>query len=200
MATHVEAVRAGEAFVRNFYRAFWSTTSAMIVFLTMAFHSANGSETLWQIGTFDQASIEFTKQIDYASPVDDPIFVVGASTASKDWPAFQPGSANGQAGYREHPFTIEFALPKTPTGLYVLKMAYLIDTPRIPHLQVAINGHTAWYFPEPKLDYRAGDPIGNSPTYTSGGIAVELPTQFLRAGANKLVLTAIDEPGERDDS
>jgi alpha-mannosidase len=166
----------------------------------MAFHSANGSETLWQIGTFDQASIEFKKQIDYANPADDPIFVIGASVATKDWPAYQPGSANGQAGYRTHPFTIEFTLPQTPMGLYVLKMAYLIDTPRIPHLQVAINEHTGWCYPEPELDYRAGDPIGNSPTYTSGTITVELPTQFLRQGANKLVLTAIDEPAERDDS
>ncbi len=181
-------------------RVLWCTISAIIVVPTLAFYSANGPETLWQIGAFDQASIEFKKQIDYANPADDPIFVIGESVATRDWPAYQPGSANGQAGYRAHPFTIEFTLPQTPVGLYVLKMAYLIDTPRIPHLQVAINAHSAWCYPEPKLDYRAGDPIGNSPTYTSGTIALELPTEFLREGVNKLVLTAIDEPGERDDS
>ena len=112
------------------------------------------SETVWQIGTFDEASIEFGKQIDYANPASDPIYVVGKSIATKDWPGYQPGSANGQAGYRPHPFSIEFALPQNPNGLYVLKVAFLVDTPRIPHLQVDINGHNSWFYPQPKLNYQ----------------------------------------------
>jgi alpha-mannosidase len=187
--------------VTNSCRIVRSILLAIVVFPMMAFHSAKASsETVWQVGTFDQASIEFKKQINYTNSADDPVFVVGKSVATKDWPAYQPGSANGQAGYRAHPFSIEFALPQMPGGLYVLKMAYLIDTPRIPHLQVEINGHGAWCYPHPQLDYTAGDPIGNSPTYTSGTITLELPTAFLRQGPNKLVLTAIDEPGERDDA
>lgn len=158
------------------------------------------SETIWQIGTFDRASIEFGKQIDYASTASDPTFVPGRSSAAKDWPAYQPGSANGQAGFRPHPFTIEFEIAHVPDGVYVLKAAIIIDTPRIPHLQVEINGHSSWSYPQPKLDYGAGDPTGNSPTYASETITLELPTPFLRQGSNRLILTAIDEPGKRDDA
>ncbi len=174
---------------------------ALLLFLTLASRSATAaSETVWRIGTFDEASIEFEKHIDYSNPASDPIYVVGKSIATKDWPGYQPGSANGQAGYRPHPFSIEFALPQNPNGLYVLKVAFLVDTPRIPHLQVDINGHNSWFYPQPKLNYKAGDPTGNSPTYASDTITVALPTQYLRQGANKLVLTAIDEPGQRDDA
>ena len=158
------------------------------------------SETVWQIGIFDEASIEFVKQINYANPASDPVYVVGKSVATKDWPGYQPGSANGQAGYRPHPFSIEFALPQDPNGLYVLKLAFLVDTPRIPHLQVDINGHSSWFYLQPKLNYKAGDPTGNSPTYASDTITVELPTEYLQQGTNKLTFTAIDQPDQRDDA
>jgi len=183
------------------FRILRFTVLALLLFPAMALRPVNAaSETVWQLGTFDEASVEFGKQIDYGNPADDPLFVVGKSIATRDWPAYQPGSANGQAGYRAHPFSIEFALAQTPQGLYVLKVAILVDTPRIPHLQVEINGHSSWSYPQPKLNYRAGDPTGNSPTYTSETITLELPTAFLHQGTNKLVLTAIDEPGERDDA
>jgi alpha-mannosidase len=182
----------------------WTLRLAGVVLVLFPVVSAGSakaaSETVWQIGNFDGASIEFGKRIDYANPADDPVYVVGRSIATKDWPAYQPGSANGHAGYRPHPFTIEFFLPQTPNGSYVLKAAVLVDTPRIPRLQAEINGHKGWAYSHPKLDYRAGDPTGNSPTYTSETITLELPTSFLRQGTNKLILTAIDEPGERDDS
>jgi alpha-mannosidase len=177
------------------------TGIVLVLFPVLTVVLAKGApETVWQIGNFDEASIEFEKRIDYANPSGDPVYVVGKSIASGDWPAYQPGSANGHAGYRPHPFTIEFTLPQTPSGSYVLKAAVLVDTPRIPRLQAEINGHRGWIYSHPKLNYRAGDPTGNSPTYTSETLALELPTSFLHQGTNKLVLTAIDEPGERDDS
>src|SRR5277367_4907404 len=114
----------------------WTLRLAGVVLVLFPVVSAGSakaaSETVWQIGNFDGASIEFGKRIYYANPADDPVYVVGRSIATKDWPAYQPGSANGHAGYRPHPFTIEFFLPQTPNGSYVLKAAVLVDTPRIP--------------------------------------------------------------------
>ncbi len=161
---------------------------------------AAGSDTVWQIGVFDEASIEFKKQINYADPSEDPIFVVGKSTPENDWPAYQPGSANGHAGHRRHPFTIQFELPERPFTAYLLRVALIVDTPRLPHLQVEINGGKAWFYPQPRLNYRMGDPIGNSPTYAAATLAIHLPSKFLRKGENRLVLTAIDEPEDRDDA
>src|SRR5438093_13573941 len=84
-----------------------------------------GNQIIWQIGTFDEASIEFSRQIDYANPAEDPVYEVGKSVATKDWRAYQPGSANGQAGLRPHPFTIQFDLPAAPTAAYGLTVGLL---------------------------------------------------------------------------
>ena len=105
------------------------------------------------------------------------------------------------AGYRPHPYTIQFDLPSIPRGLYTLKVALILERPRVPRLEVAINGHRALYFQHPVLDYTAGDFAGIFlPYYSSDTIIAELPTNFLRQGTDELVLTANDESTERDDS
>src|SRR2546425_6956913 len=69
-------------------------------------------KTLWQIGNFDQSSEEFGSRIRFgpSSAQAVPVYRVGRSDWKKDWPAFQPGSANGLAGGCEHPFTVIFSL------------------------------------------------------------------------------------------
>src|ERR1035437_4265580 len=73
----------------------------------------------WQIGKFDEASFEFREGL----PASDPVFTVGKSDPAQDWYGDQPGTANGMAGFREHPFTIKFELPQAPKGLYTLKLS-----------------------------------------------------------------------------
>ena len=148
------------------FRALRFAVLALLLFPAMGVCFAHAdSETVWQIGTFDGASIEFGKQLDYANPADDPTYVIGQSIAAKDWPAYQPGSGNGQAGYRPHPFSIEFALPQPPRGLYALKIAitrrYAANSPICKLKSTATSPGN---IRNSKLDYRAGDPIGNSPT------------------------------------
>jgi len=76
----------------------------MVVTLTAAAHATE--RMLWKIGTFDGSSGEFKSQdINYADPKNDPVFVAGQSS-DKDWYRFQPGPANGIAGGRQHPFTV----------------------------------------------------------------------------------------------
>jgi hypothetical protein len=164
-------------------------------------------ETLWRIGSFDYSTAEFNHGSKGAPlfgrrfPKGDLVYVVGKSTPSKDWPAFQPGSANGLAGYQSHPYTIEFDLPTLPRGLVTLKVSLLAETPYTPCLGVEINGHGALYYRHPKLNYAGGEPVMVvSPIAAADTITAEIPPKFLEKGTNKLVLTAIDEPRIRDDA
>jgi hypothetical protein len=161
-----------------------------------------GAQKVWQVGTFDESSLEFKAGgIDYSSPAQDPVFTVGKSDPAKDWYAFQPGSGNGEAGFRPHPYTIKFDLTSVPQGVFSLKAGLLAYMARLPRLQIEMNGHRGLFYLHPKLNYAGGDT--NSvfiPIYSYGTIEAEFPAQFLVRGTNSLVLTAIDEPAQRDDS
>ncbi len=165
------------------------------------------SQLVWQVGKFDRSSLEFTlrnppaPQPGAGQAQSDVVYVVGRSRAETDWPAFQPGSSNGKQGYRPHPFAIRFDLPSRPGGTYSLKVGLLVECPRVPLLEVAINGHRGVFYQHPELDYSGGD-VSSAflPNYSADTIVAELPTDFLRQGTNELVLTAKDEPAERDDA
>jgi hypothetical protein len=178
----------------------------LIIMLSFSTRARGAAKVVWQIGKFDESSSEFNQGAvrppAFTAPhaKADVLYVVGKSNPATDWPAFQPGSANGRAEFRPHPFVIQFDLPKTPQGLYTLKVALLVETPRVSRLQVEINGHRGLFFQHPTLNYAGGD--GSSvflPAYSADTIAVDLPTSFLKMGTNELVLTAVDEPAERDD-
>jgi hypothetical protein len=179
---------------------------AFIVFICPCELAGAAQEVVWQIGKFDQSSAEFHQgeikppNVAGTQRESDVLFIVGKSNPASDWPAFQPGSANGGAGFRPHPYTVEFDLPGAPQGLYTLKVALLVETPRVSRLQIQINGHRALLFQQPALNYAGGDVSSVfQPAYSADTITVDLPTDYLNEGANQLVLTAVDEPAERDD-
>ena len=126
-------------------------------------HAVGASQVVWQIGKFDRSSVEFTRhnapalKPGAAQAQNDLVYVVGKNKAETDWPNFQPGTANGKAGFRSHPYAIQFDLPSSPRGLYTLKVALLVESARVARLEVAINGHRALYFQHPVLDYSGGD-------------------------------------------
>jgi alpha-mannosidase len=154
------------------------------------------SQKLWQIGTFDESSVEFSKAINYSDPAQDLLFMVGKSDPATDWCAYQPGSGSVRAGTRPHPFTIKFDMPGTPSGVYTLKAGLLVDTAFLPELQVSINGHRGRFHLQPRLLYAAGNA---SPINSYGIVDAELPLRYINKGANQLVLTAIDDPVDRVD-
>ena len=147
------------------------------------------SHTLWQVGTFDESSAEFTKAIAYGNPAQDLVFTVGKSDPARDWCAFQPGTGNDRTGFRPHPFTINFDLPAAPAGLYSLKLGLLADSAFLPYLQVEINGHRGQFYLRPKLNYAPGNSV---PINSYSTVVARFPARYLNQGANKLVLTAID--------
>jgi alpha-mannosidase len=111
----------------------------------------------------------------------------------RDWPAFQPGSANGQAGDHAYPYTIQFNLSERPKGVYTLEVGMLVQTKRLSSLQLDLNNHRGWIYPRPTWDDAPGR------NHWIDRASVRLPTPFLKQGINRLVLTAVDEPSQRDD-
>ncbi len=167
-----------------------------------AFPTCAQQRTIWQIGQFDDSSHEFHDSfgVEYTKPSSDVDYVVGKSTA-RDWPRFQPGPANGQAGGRLHPFRIDFTLSEAPRGTYVLKLAILYETPRLSALRVEVNGHAGVFSFAPKLDYAAGDWEGTFvPQTSSAERSIAIPAAWLRAGTNTLTLVAVDQPATPQNS
>ncbi len=168
---------------------------SLLLILFMPVLPATAAErTVWEIGKFDQSSLEFNSNVEFADPNYNPTFVVGRSTPPKDWPAVQPGSANKEMGDRPHPYTIQFSLEAAPQGIYRLIISALLYRSRVPNLQVEINGHSGLFYFNRKLSYYPGDFGFDSPIYGGDQLEITLPTAYLRAGENKLVLTAMDTP------
>jgi alpha-mannosidase len=164
-------------------------------FLLAASTLCAASSTVWQIGTFDQSSHEFNNSAPVGKADYNPVFTIGKS-ATTDWPGRQPGSENQAEGLRPHPFTVLFDVPSKPKGAYSLTISALLYNPRVPHLEISINGRKgAYYFPR-KLNYYPGNSDFWSPIYSGGEISVVLPDAALRKGENKLVLTAMDDSGD----
>ncbi len=125
----------------------------------------NNGTVLWEIGTFDQSSVEFHAKFDFNTLQDNPVFIVGQSSADKDWPAMQPGSENKSLGGRAHPYTILFDLHAAPLGCYQLTISALLHSARIPYLMIEINGQKGVFHFDRKLSYYPGDLAYPSPIY-----------------------------------
>ena len=175
----------------------------LLVFLTLALHGlfpvpAHGAtRTLWRIGSFDRSSREFKAEFDsstFGEGHSHLLHRVGRSE-EKDWPGFHPGSANGVAGGREHPYTVVFSLKSPPRGTFTLKISTLHRTPRRPRLRVEINGRWGNFFFRPWLTYEFENPGDSSTPHSSfDSMDVALPAGYFRMGENRLVLSLLDEP------
>lgn len=153
----------------------------------------HGEKVLWQIGEFDQTSREFGHDFDLDSGNLKPIFTIGQSKTA-DWPASQTTSVNGSAGKQPTPYTIVFQMQKPVAGSYRLTIAALLVNPAVPDLIVDINGHTGRYFFSRKISYYPGDERIDSPIYGGDTLEIDFPAHFLKAGENRLVLTAEEDP------
>jgi len=161
----------------------------------------DSGRVIWQIGKLDHSSEEFKNGgVDYANPKDDAIFHVGVDHDS-DWPRFQPGPANGTTGGREHPYTILFSLDEPPRGVFELTVAILYETPRLSFLRVEVNGHSGLIYFHPKLVYDSADWEETFVPQTSAAAeSIMLHPEWLHAGENRIVLTALDAPATVENS
>lgn len=185
-------------------------STALLLGLFFQLTTRGFAETIFQLGTFDESSAEFSpindpvtgqRRINYADPTQDPVFVVGRSDPARHWFALQPGNANGATGSREHPFTIEFQLDQTsPSNRFRLNLALLAYSTRLPALRITVNNASGWLYQRPVLAYTGGDPaVFFLPHYSTSKLVCDIPGHLFRNGTNRITLTPVDDPGDRDD-
>ena len=148
--------------------------------LFLPFGALAQDRTVWQIGTFNDSPVEF---LDHAEgPVT---FDIGKSDAKKDWPGHQESG---------RPFKISFSLPSID-GDYSLKIVALIEKPRVPALKVEVNGHSGMFYLHPQLSYSRSDfTYAFDPHESEGSLDARIPSSFLKAGANLITITGVDQP------
>ncbi len=150
---------------------------------------------VFTIGKFDRSSAEFAT----GSPKEPVNFIVGKSTASKDWYAQQPAELASAVGGQlkeaaEAPRQITFNMDNVAGRAYRLHVAVLIETASVPALKVGINGRHGTFYLHPKLDYANGDQVDSFyPAYSHADVAFEFPGSYLHSGTNTITLQAAEE-------
>ena len=176
------------------------TSSILVSVLAGVLPLKAADRTVWQMGKFDQSSLEFKGRVDFTDPQANPTVTIGKDDPTKIWPAEQPGSLSKEPGKRPHPYTILFNLDAPPKGAYRLDVSVIISHSRVPALGVELNGKSGVLYFHRKVSYYPGDFGADSPIYGDAREEMQLPTRLFKAGENKLVLTALDDAkdGEGD--
>ena len=170
----------------------WVLISACILCNIPAVAQLDHGETVFRVGEFDRSSQEFIQGLPKG-----PVVIDATQTgAARDWYATQPvysGTPSGETGNDQAAAsTIRFKLETSPSPVYVLHVALLFETKNVPALQIEINGKSGIFYPQPELDYNAGDlPAAYSPVYSHADIEFGLPGTFLRPGTNTIKLQAL---------
>ena len=84
-------------------------------------------------------------------------------------------------------YEIHFGLNAAPRGVYLLKVSALTSYPRIPALQIDINGHKGLYYLHPKPIYLAEQRFRAADLLT-----IAIPAAYLKTGANNLTFALVD--------
>ncbi|HJY07862.1 MAG TPA: polysaccharide lyase family protein, partial [Bryobacteraceae bacterium] len=143
------------------------------------------TRSVWQIGKFDQSPEGFAPRI-----IEPARFEVDKSDPEKDWPRSQG---------LDRPSTIMFPLDSVE-GVYSLKIATLIDRPRVPALKISVNGHDGVFFLHPQLSYARSDfSFAFDPHESQSTLKIDLPTSFLKRGENTIVVACVDLPESSGD-
>jgi alpha-mannosidase len=155
--------------------------------LILAAGSPAQERAVWKIGSFDDSSAEFGEQASMTRP-----FVVNESEA-REWPRVQQAVVPAKAADAA-PRRIRFELPGAPRGTYRLRLGLIVHTPRAPLIQVEVNGHKG-LFHQRLNRYREGNQEASIfPQYSIGELSIEIPSGFLRQGANEISLLALTDP------
>ena len=136
--------------------------------------------TVWQIGKFDHSPVEFASHSTQTAT-----FRVGTDEAHEKWPASQMTGSE---------YRVLFSLPSVQ-GAYHLRIDALIEKPRVPNLQITLNGTPGTFFPHPKLSYSRSDfSYAFDPHEADSSLNIEISAALLRTGENILTIRCIDDP------
>ena len=150
---------------------------------------------LWSIGAPDGRSRDLLDNYKAPDLPGEVVWRVGLGTPQR-WPLYHPSEADPDAGYRARPYRIEFKLEHDPAGAYELRVHYLEIAPRLPHLEIRINGTTGRAFlrPHPSTSGEIRLHAGLHTTiYAEGVMEVVIPATLLRRGINTLELICRDD-------
>jgi len=158
--------------------------SLLVAFVPLICAQAQ-TRSVWQVGKFDQSPEGFAPRT-----IESVRFEIGKSDPEKDWPRSQG---------LDRPSTIVFPLDSIE-GVYSLKIATLIDRPRVPALKISVNGHDGVFFLHPQLSYARGDfSFAFDPHESQSTLKIDLPTSFLKRGENTIVVACVDLPESSGD-
>lgn len=155
-------------------------------------------EILWSIGSPDGRSEDLVDTYKEPTRLDGAVWRVAGTSAEpqkQQWPLFHPSEADPDAGYRLHPYTIEFSLDSAPAVPHLLRIHSLVITPRLPHLEVQVNGVSgcAYLRPTPSQSGEIRVHAGLHTTIYSEGVAeIIIPPALLQQGENRLTLICRD--------
>ncbi|HBY98156.1 MAG TPA: hypothetical protein DEP84_30140 [Chloroflexi bacterium] len=155
-------------------------------------------EVLWSIGSRDGRSEALVDTYTEPNRLGNVIWRVATSVSepqAQRWPLFHPSEADPDAGYRLHPYSIEFLLDSAPVVPHLLRIHYLVITPRLPHLEMRVNGVAgcACLRPAPSQSGEIRVHAGLHTTIYSEAVAeVVIPPALLRPGENRLTLVCRD--------
>jgi hypothetical protein len=174
------------------------------LFFAIPSHAQTASpKAVFTIGEFNRSSVDLAG----GAPQQPVNFIVGTSTASKDWYATQrvepaPTPAQRTASQpavpavspQAAPWTIHFSLTNTPAPSYRFHVALLIESSSVPALRVVINGKSGTFYLQPKLDTENGDQ-GNAfyAAYSHADVEFDFPGAYLHRGANTITLQAVEK-------
>ena len=149
--------------------------------------------TVWRLGDFDHAAVEFQGRAGNAPVVVD----ANAPDAAKHWPASQAGTLNAEAGAQTHSRTISFELREAPRGSYTLDLAVMASNPRVPRLELDLNGTPATIYINRRLSYQT-DVRADSPICAEARERIPIPAAALRQGQNALRITTVDDVADEN--
>ncbi len=174
-----------------------ANTLVLIPFALLAAPTLPAVETtVWRLGKFDHTSAEFQGRETDTPPVID----ANAPDGAAHWPARQAGSRNLKEGSRAHARVVRFALQEPPSGIYTLSLAVLVGNPRVPRLELDLNGTPASVYLDRRVTYLA-EGRQDSPINGEARARITVPAPLLRPGENELRITAVDDaPDENGDS
>jgi alpha-mannosidase len=159
---------------------------------------------LWQIGAEDGVAPELVDNYREPGSVGAVVWRVGAGGPGRQdagaprqvWPSFHASEADPAAGYRRATYAVQFELAEEPPAGYVLRLHYLVITPRYGHVAVAVNGVSGRLY----LRLAPADVPANGfhaclhTSLSAEGVAeLFIPGALLRRGENCIELAAADE-------
>ncbi|SKA85423.1 Glycosyl hydrolases family 38 C-terminal domain-containing protein [Clostridium sp. USBA 49] len=158
------------------------------------------SKVLWAIGVPEGDLHYFANNFRNPNSVKDVVWNVDEKKNTLDeeekWPLFHANEADPDAGYRLHPYVINFSLGEEPAQNYELRIDFLMISPRLPYLEVNVNGvvGNAYLLPHPSNSNKIKISAGlHTSIYSEGSVKIVIPSEYLKKGKNTIILTSRDK-------